>query len=114
MISAAPAYRLSRGTSLSATNASSAANSGSVSSSACTWDGLRYSMALVVQKKPRIVGSVASASSAAIASGDSSPIAKPSAAAGISRYRLPKNNNCRVKCSPPDTPIRFMATEKAP
>lgn len=50
MISSAPGYRLSRGTSLSTTNASSAANSGSVSSKACTWDGLRYSIALVVQK----------------------------------------------------------------
>jgi hypothetical protein len=66
-------------------------------------------MALVVQNKPRIVGSVASASS-----GDNSPITKRSAAAGISRYRLPKSNNSRVKCSPPDTSIRFMATEKAP
>ncbi len=57
---------------------------------ACTWDGLRYSMALVVQKNPNMVGNAASANNAAITSADSSPITKPSAAAGIRRYSPPK------------------------
>ena len=45
-------------------------------------------MALVVHKKPRMVGRAASASNAVIASGDSSPITKPSAAAGINANQL--------------------------